>query len=101
MYARKNIIILHKENQQNLPQIGKLFLKQSIGLRYSNVDISRSRSKLKNAHDRIEDLRFLSYNFLLRLRVGAARSLKMPESVVVVVVVVVVVDGVTNRLLDK
>ncbi len=40
---------------------------------------------------------------LLRLRVGAARSFKMPESVVVVVivVVVVVVDGVTNRLLDK
>ena len=63
MYAGKNIIILHKENQQNLPQIGKLFLKQSIGLRNLSVfDISRSRSKLKNAHDRIQDLRFLSYN---------------------------------------
>ncbi len=50
-----------------------------------------------------QDQRGWTVSSLLRLRVGAARSLKMPESVVVVVVVavVVVVDGVTNRLLDK
>ena len=41
MYAGKNIIILHKENQQNLPQIGKLFLKQSIGLRCRTQSFKR------------------------------------------------------------